>query len=175
MQKDSEFYSTNYMLNVFRKKSLIVPSTSDVGEEKVSLSESLHPNNDNDNNNEINNASENDIENVRSLNDIRSVDNANSNNSNNLEAKSISHPLHELIKEDRMLVRVERLNYHETLRRYGSHFLRSNSPRKHLTHSLGWREYIVKLRPGIIELYEDNVWFFDLFFFNMKYSILLFY
>lgn len=156
--KDSEFFGTNYMLDVFRQQSENTPTSNE------NVNEETDPNHVRDSNNEINDVHENDVEDARSLNvDTRSVDNVNSNNMNNLEAKSISHHKYEpeaIIKEDRMLIRVERLNHHETIRRYGGSFLRRHPPRKYLTHSLGWREYIVKLRSGIIELYENDVRYF---------------
>lgn len=148
--KDSEFFGTNYMLDVFKQQSHDTPRSNE------NVNEETDPNHVHDSNIEINDVRENDVENAKSLND----DNAISSNMGNLEAKSISHPICEpemIIKEDRMLIRVERLNNHETIRRYGGPFLRRHPPRKYLTHSSGWREYIVKLRSGIIELYEDDV------------------
>ena len=146
-----------------RKKSHFTPTlTESISEERItSLEEYFHPNNVHDNN-EINNVYENGMENIRSLNNVdQSIDNTKNIKpvkSVNFEAKlskSMSDP-ETLIKEDRMLIRVERLNNHETLRSYGS--LRDDDDRKKFTHSLGWREYIVKLRPGIIELYKSKVW-----------------
>ncbi|GBB85275.1 hypothetical protein RclHR1_11830006 [Rhizophagus clarus] len=176
MQKDSEYFSTNYMLNALKQKSPITTTSNrDFSDEIISSSESLHPNHVHNSNNETNNASENDVENVRPSNvDIRSADNVNSTNLINLEAKSPIYEPGTIIKEDRMLVRVERLNHHETLKRYGGPLLRNRTHRKNLTHSLGWREYIVKLRPGIIELYEDDKTRFAKMRFNKTIRLILF-
>ncbi|CAB4381650.1 unnamed protein product [Rhizophagus irregularis] len=165
--KDSEFFGTNYMLDVFKQQSHDTPRSNE------NVNEETDPNHVHDSNIEINDVRENDVENAKSLND----DNAISSNMGNLETKSISHPICEpemIIKEDRMLIRVERLNNHETIRRYGGPFLRRHPPRKYLTHSSGWREYIVKLRSGIIELYEDDKTRVDKMRFNKPIRLTLF-
>ncbi|RIA85001.1 Pleckstrin homology domain-containing protein [Glomus cerebriforme] len=126
---------------------------------------------------EIINGYENDMDN-RSLNVIdHPVVDVNSVNSINLEVRSISHPVCEpdtIIKEDRMLIRVERLCHHDLPKRYSGHFLRGHTVRKHLTHSVGWKEYIVRLRPGRIELYKNNKVRFAKMRFNQTTRLTLF-
>jgi hypothetical protein len=109
---------------------------------------SISPSNDH---NEIENVLENDVED-RSLNAVnRSVQFDN----------PVSHPVNKstdaIIKEDRMLIRIERLYHRGTPKRYSGHYLKGHASRKYLAQSAGWKEYIVKLRPGRLELYGHKV------------------
>ncbi|CAG8520002.1 7697_t:CDS:2 [Funneliformis mosseae] len=73
---------------------------------------------------------------------------------------SVSNPtqLHPdtIIKVDRLLVRTERIYNRGTPTLYKRYSLKGHLSRKQQTQSAGWREYIVKLRPGRIELYKNN-------------------
>ncbi|CAI2176254.1 11906_t:CDS:2 [Funneliformis geosporum] len=92
------------------------------------------------------------------VNDQDQEDNHPVEHADSVSSVSKSTKLHPdtIIKEDRMLVRTERIYNRGTPTLYKKHSLKGHLSRKQQTQSVGWREYIVKLRPGMIELYKNK-------------------